>query len=170
MKKIIIIRLVTMYAILFFVHSANAHDTNKIIPTGGDTLKSKSTVDNASRANIKAVNDFNKRFNSASGAWWVADENGFMSYFKEEGFTQRVCYDRKGNWMYSMIYYNESKLPKDVRNAVKSTYYDMSIVLVKEIKTTKGKVYVLNLEDKTTIRIIKVNDEGEMETVQELIK
>ena len=170
MKKIIIIRLATMYAILFFVHSAEARNSNKIITTGDDTPRSKTTVVNSSSANTKAVNDFNKRFNNASGAWWISDKDGFASYFKEDGFTNKVCYDKKGNWMYSMIYYNESKLPKDARANVKSAYYDMAIVLVKEVQTTLGKVYVVNLEDKTTIRIVKVNDEGEMETIQELNK
>lgn len=170
MKKIIIIRLVTLYAILFFTHSANALNSNKIIATGDDTPRSKATVVKSGSANSKAENDFNKRFNNAAGAWWIADNNSIASYFKEDGFTNKVCYDRKGNWMYSMIYYNESKLPKNVRGYVKSAYYDMSIVLVKEVQTTLGKVYVVNLEDKTTIRIVKVNDEGEMETIQELNK
>ncbi len=170
MKKIIIIRLVTMYAILFFVHSANALNSNKIITTGDDTPRAKTTVVRSSSANTKAANDFNKRFNNASGAWWISDNNSIASYFKEDGFTNKVCYDRKGNWMYSMIFYNESKLPKDVRATVKSAYYDMAIVLVKEMQTTEGKVYVVNLEDKTNIRIVKVNDEGEMETVKEIIK
>ncbi len=170
MKKIIIIRLVTMYAILFFVHSADALDLNKIVATGHDTPKAKTTFVRSNNANTKAVNDFNNRFGKSAGNWWVSNKNGFTSYFKEGGFTNRVCYDIKGNWKYSMIYYNESKLPKDVRAAVKSVYYDMAINLVEEVQTKDGKVYVVQLEDKATIRIVKVNDEGEMETVQEIIK
>ncbi len=47
----------------------------------------------------------------------------------------------------------------------------MSIVLVKEVQTTViGKGYVVNLEDNTTIRIIKLNEEGEMETIREMIR
>ena len=69
-----------------------------------------------------------------------------------------------------MIYYNESKLPKDVRASVKSIYSDMAIFLVQEIQMVNGKGYVVNLEDKSNIRVIKVNDEGEMETVQEINK
>jgi hypothetical protein len=170
MKKSIIIRLITMYAILFFVQSAEARNSNKIVTSGGDTPRSKTTVVSMSNGNSKAVNDFNRRFNKVSDAWWLSDNNGFTSYFKEDGFTNRVAYDRKGNWIYTMIYYNESRLPKNVRSVVKSEFYDLTIVLVKEVQTMYGKVYVVNLEDKTTIRIVKVNDEGEMETVQEIIK
>lgn len=170
MKKIIVIRLVTMYSVLFFVHSAEARSSNKIIATGDHTTKVKTTAVNPSSANTKAVNDFNKRFNKTADVRWISDKDGFVSYFKVDGFTNKVCYDKKGNWEYSMISYNESKLPKDVRTIVKSDYYDMAITLVREVQTPKGKGYVVNLEDKTSIRIVKVNDQGEMETIQEIIK
>ena len=170
MKKIIIIRLVIMYSVLFFVHAAEGHAANRISATGGDTPKAKTTVVNANNANTKAVSDFKKRFNKTDDVQWVSDKDGFVSYFKVDGFTNKVCYDKKGNWEYSMILYNESKLPKDIRTLVKSAYYDMSITLVKEIQTPKGKGYVVNLEDKATIRIVKVNEQSEMETIQEIFK
>lgn len=93
-----------------------------------------------------------------------------MSYFKKEGFTGKVYYDERGHWQYSLIYYAESKLPKSVRATVKSVYYDMSITVVEEVQTADAKVYVVHLEDNASIRIIKVNDDGEMETMQEIIK
>ncbi len=128
-------------------------------------------VADMSSVNKKAADDFKERFDNPGGALWYSDKNGFTSYFKVDGFTNKVGYDKKGNWIYSIILYNESKLPKDVRASVKSVYYDMAINLVKkEIQTVNGKGYVFNLEDKTTIRIVKVNDQGEMETIQEIIK
>jgi hypothetical protein len=170
MKKIIIKKLLTMYAVLFFVHSADAFNSNKTMATGHDSPNVKTRTASLSNANKKAVEDFNKRVSNPVGNWWAADKNGFISYFKEDGYTSHIGYDKKGNWVYSMILYNESKLPKDVRANVKSVYYDMAIVLVKEIQTVNGKGYVINLEDKTTIRIVKLNEQGEMETIQEIIK
>ncbi len=123
-----------------------------------------------SSVNKKAASDFKKRFGNPEGTLWFSDKNGLTSYFKVEGFTDNVCYDKKGNWMYSMILYNESKLPKDVRAIVKSVYYDMTIKLVEEVQVRDAKVYVVHLEDETTIRIVKVNDQGEMDTIQEVIK
>ena len=169
MKKIIVNSLVAIYAILFLVQSAAAHDSGRLIATG-DSPNVYTIVADMNSVNKKAASDFKERFGNPEGTQWFSDKNGFTSYFKVEGFTDKVCYDKKGNWMYSMILYNESKLPKDVRANVKSVYYDMAIVLVKEIQTVKGKGYVINLEDKTTIRIVKVNVEGEMETMEEIIK
>jgi hypothetical protein len=170
MKKILVNSLVVIYAILFLTQSAAAHNSNRLITTGHDSPNVNTVITDLSSVNKKAANDFKERFGSPAGTRWFSDNDGFTSYFKVDGFTDKVCYDKKGNWMYSMILYNESKLPKDVRAIVKSVYYDMTIVLVKEIQTAKGKGYVINLEDKTTIRIVKVNVEGEMETIQEIIK
>jgi len=170
MKKILVKSLVATYTILFFGHSAEARNSIMPIATGSDSTIINTLVADMNTVNKKAATDFKERFGNPEGTRWISDENGFTSYFKVEGFTDKVCYDKKGNWMYSLILYNESKLPKDVRANVKSVYYDMAIVLVKEVQTVKGKGYVISLEDKTTIRIIKVNEQGEMETIQEIVK
>jgi len=170
MKKILINPLVAVYSILFLGHSAEAHNLSRPFSTGHDSPNVYTLIADMSSVNKKAEKDFNERFGNREGTRWISDKDGFTSYFKVDGFTNKVCYDKKGNWMYSIVLYNESKLPKDVRANVKSVYYDMAITLVKEVKTVKGNGYVITLEDKTTIRIVKVNDAGEMETVQEIIK
>jgi hypothetical protein len=170
MKKILVKSLVAVYAILFLGHSAEAHNSNSPLATGHDSPNVYTNVADMNTVNRKAANDFKARFGNPEGTRWISDKNGFTSYFKLEGFNDKVCYDKKGNWEYSIILYNESKLPKDVRAIVKSVYYDMAIELVKEVQTVKGKGYVITLEDKTTIRIVKVNELGEMETMEEIIK
>jgi len=170
MKKIFVDSLVALFAILFLVHSAKANDSIRLMATGRDSSNDYTIVGDMNSVNKKAANDYKRRFGNPPGTQWFSDKNGFTSYFKVDGFINRVCYDKKGNWIYSIILYNESKLPKEVRAIVKSVYYDMAIVLIKEIQTVKGIGYVINLEDETTIKIIKVNDQREMETMQEIIK
>jgi hypothetical protein len=46
----------------------------------------------------------------------------------------------------------------------------MNITLVEEVQAPNGKVYIVHLEDKSNIKILKVNDEGEMEIMQDLTK
>jgi hypothetical protein len=120
--------------------------------------------------NVKAIKDFNARFNGANNAMWFSDRNGFSTYFVKDGFGDRAFYDKKGHWQYSLIYYSEDKLPRDVRATVKSTYFDMSITLVEEVQTTEAKVYIIHLEDKANIKILKVNDQCEYEILQDLSK
>ena len=127
-------------------------------------------IPDAKSINAKAAKDFQVRFADASEAKWFSDQNGLVSYFVKDGFGDRAYYDKKGHWQYSLIFYNENKLPREVRAAVKSIYFDMNITLVEEVQTPGGKVYVVHLEDKSNIKILKVNDGGEMETMQDLIK
>ena len=170
MKKILVKSLVATYAILFLAHSAEARNSIRPLVSGHDSPNVNTLVADLNSVNKKAAVDFKERFGSPAGIRWFSDKNGFTSYFKVDGFTDKVCYDKKGNWQYSTIFYGESKLPKEVRAEVKSVYYDMSIILVEEVQTVNGKGYVVNLEDKTTIRVIKMNDQGEMETIQEIAK
>jgi len=93
-------------------------------------------VPDAKDVNAKAIKDFNTRFNGTNNAKWFSDKNVFTSYFMKDGFGNRVFYDKKGHWEYALIFYSEDKLPRDVRAAVKSTYFDMAITLVEEVQTT----------------------------------
>jgi hypothetical protein len=127
-------------------------------------------IPDAKKIHAKAIKDFESRYNEATNAMWFSDANGFVSYFVKDGYGDRVFYDKKGRWQYSLIFYGEDKLPRDVRAAVRSIYFDLAITLVEEVQTVNGMVYIVHLEDKSTIKIIKVNKDGEMETLQDLIK
>jgi hypothetical protein len=120
--------------------------------------------------NTRAVKDFHGRFNHASNTLWFSDRNGFSSYFVQDGYGDRAYYDKKGRWQYSLIFYGEDRLPKDIRNVVRSKYFDMSITLVEEVQVADAMVYVIHLEDKSNIKIIKINKDGDMETMQDLSK
>ncbi len=119
--------------------------------------------------NAKAIKDFQVRFADAE-AKWFEDANGFTSYFVKDGYGDRAHYDKKGHWQYSLIFFGEDKLPRDVRAAVRSTYFDMNITLVEQVQTNAGKVYIVHLEDKTNIKILKINDDCEMEIMQDLTR
>jgi hypothetical protein len=72
--------------------------------------------------------------------------------------------------MFSLILYAEDKLPGDLRAYVKSKYYDMTITLIEEVHTTDGMAYIIHLENKSDIRILRLSDDAEMEILQDLTK
>ena len=127
-------------------------------------------VPDAKSINAKAIKDFQVRVKDADNAQWFSDQNSFISYYEKDGLGNRVFYDKKGRWQYSLLFYREDKLPRDIRTIVKSTYFDMNITLVEEVQTPNGMAYLIHLEDKSNIKILKVNKEGEMETFQDLTK
>jgi hypothetical protein len=121
--------------------------------------------------NARAIRDFQGRYKKVSNAMWFSDpQGGYISYFVRDGYGDRVIYDKKGVWLYSLIVYDENKLPQDIRAMVKSAYYDLAITLVEEIQSIEGVTYIVNLEDKSTIRVVKIDNEGEMKVLQDLSK
>jgi hypothetical protein len=123
------------------------------------------------KINFRAYKDFQVRFKQVENASWFYDPKvGFVSYFVRSGYGNRVIYDKKGRWLYSLIIYGEDELPRDIRTRIKSTYFDFTITLVEEVQTTEGTEYVVYLEDKSTIRILTLNRDGDIQTVQEMEK
>jgi hypothetical protein len=120
--------------------------------------------------NLKAVKDFQSRFNNVNHATWFSDADGFESYFIRDGYGNRVFYDQKGNWEFSLILYGENQLPRKIKAPLKSAYYDMTISLAGEVRTVDGMIYIVWLEDKSSIKILKINDQGESEILQDLVK
>jgi hypothetical protein len=120
--------------------------------------------------NSKAIRDFKARFQQVDNASWFSDQNGFMSYFIKNGYGNRVFYDKKGHWQYSLILYTEDQLPGDLRASVKARYYDLAITLIEEVQTNDGMVYIVHLEDKSNIKILRLSKDAEMEILQEMTR
>ncbi len=67
----------------------------------------------------------------------------------------------------SLIIYDEDKCPRDIRATIKSLFFDFDIILVEEVQNRKGTVFIFYLQDKSSIRIVRVNNENEVEVLQE---
>jgi hypothetical protein len=116
----------------------------------------------------RALKDFQTRFNDASRVTWFSDGNGFTFYFTKDGFSDRVFYNKNGRWQYSLIYYPQDKFPKNLRSKVKASYADMDIDIVLEIQTNYGIAYFVYMGNKSSIRVLKINTDGEMQTITEM--
>ena len=90
-------------------------------------------VPDTKNINARAIRDFQGRYKKVNNPMWFTDPKGcYISYFVRDGYGDRVIYDKKGGWVYSLIIYDESKLPQDIRVMVKSVYFDLTITLLKK--------------------------------------
>src|SRR6266496_5267698 len=62
-------------------------------------------------------------------------------------------------------YYDEKKLLRQIRDIVKSVYYDYTIISVAEVYFDDQPVYIVYIQDETHLKTIGVYD-GEMQEVQ----
>jgi hypothetical protein len=127
-------------------------------------------IRDAKNINARALKDFQVRFDEASEVMWYSNGNGFTSYFTKDGFRDRVCYNRNGRWQYSLIYYAQDKLQRNVRKKVKSRNADFDIDIVVEMQSNYGMAYFVYLKNKSNIRILKLSAGGEMETMMDLVR
>lgn len=121
--------------------------------------------------NLRALRDFMNRYESPDSVFWYSTPGGgFESYFIKDGYGDRVMYDKNGNWSYSLINYGEEKLSENIRETVKSEYFDFNIVLVQEVQMNGGTEYIITLEDTSWIKVVRSDRHGDLEILQELKK
>jgi len=147
------------------------------------TLKSSSTPENpevspavsvgetVSPASVssKAAKYFKRTFKNVTDEKWYEMPDGYRANFTEKGIRCRLDYDKDGNWLHTIRYYDEKKLPEDVRELVASGYPEYAITAVEEIKAPRDiKFYVIHLEGEKTWINIKVadNEINELEKIK----
>ena len=123
-----------------------------------------------SKTTVRAIKDFKSRFTKAEGEQWSQSNQGSSVYFTSNGFRTRAYYDPRGNWQGSLTYCDESQLPHFIRDVIKRTYYDLAITTVIIAAVPNHVAYIADLEDPKTLKVVRVNEEGEMEVLQDLTK
>ena len=185
MKKTLFLLAVGCISILAHSHRAQAqssigpvafHETKTFhssVRHVADLAKRVSILNDAPEGkdfNSKAIRDFQTRFQKVDNATWFSDQHGFVSYFIKNGYGNRAFYDTKGRWQFSLILYGEDQLPVDLRASVKAKYFDLAITLIEEVQTNSGMVYIVHLEDKSNLKILRLSNDAEMEILQEITK
>lgn len=119
--------------------------------------------------NAKALRDFKRNYPKVESVKWFGIQNGYQAKFSLDGINHLVTYNRKGNWQYTILYYEEKNLPLEVRSIVKRVYYDYRITGIEEIHESEQAIYVVHIEDKSTWKKIMVHD-GEMQILEEFTR
>ena len=117
--------------------------------------------------NMKAMRHFRQSYAGCSEEKWYTIKNGYMVKCVVDGNRTRVDYDHKGQWLCTISYYEEEKLPRTIRALVKSTWLDYSIVLVEQLDFAKQEapVYVVHIQYKDDWKKIRVHN-GEIDEMK----
>ncbi|OQP40068.1 hypothetical protein A4H97_17800 [Niastella yeongjuensis] len=119
-------------------------------------------------ANSKAGKSFARKYENATHAKWTQLRDGSsLVHFYIDGIQTKIFYNRKGNETGMMRYYTEHELPADLRQQVKSVYYDFDIFQVTEVTVGNKTVYLVKIKDKSCTKTVRVAN-GEMDVVEEI--
>jgi hypothetical protein len=135
--------------------------------SSGTSLAHEAAV---SAISVRAIKDFKGRFTKVADERWFLMDKGFCAYFSQDGLQVRAYYDARGYWQASLKYCDEFQIPHFIRDVVKRTYYDLAITFVNIVEVPDHKAYLVHLEDKKTLKIVRVNEEGEMDVMNEFTK
>jgi hypothetical protein len=120
--------------------------------------------------NVRARRDFVSRFGDVTNEVWHTSKGSYIAVFYRDSTQYRVIYNERGDLSYIMKYYEETKLDRDVRAQIKSTYYDYKIYIVQEIIIPDNPiVYIVNLQGETDWKKISLCA-GEMKVMEEYTK
>lgn len=118
---------------------------------------------------VRASRDFWKRAGEQKDERWYKLSHGYQAEYTEGPVKGQYMYDKKGNWLYSILTYGEEKLPEDVRRLARSTYFDFGIRWVKEVNEAQNTVYVIHMENEKAWKEVAVQD-GEMRVLHAFCK
>ncbi|PWT77190.1 MAG: hypothetical protein C5B59_04640 [Bacteroidetes bacterium] len=136
---------------------------------GIPSLSENATAATTSEVNTKAMRDFRKAFKNVSDEKWYSISSGYLAEFTDHSIKNSVVYDKKGNWVFTIRYYDEKDLPGDVRSQVKKTYYDYTITTVEEIHVDDKVIYLVHLQNDSTWKKVRICD-GEMQLIEDFNK
>ena len=116
--------------------------------------------------NLKAVRGFMEEFKDVENVKWMKSDKGYVASFVKDSVDTRVLYDKWGNFEVQFRYYLENRLSPEIRNLVKSRYYDYSIIQISEARQDGVICHRIKIQNNNHCKVINVI-KGEMEVMVE---
>jgi hypothetical protein len=166
MKKILSALVLTGFTLYALPQSSK----NSVASTNSEVAVPQ-LASNYSAADVisqKAVNNFEKTFKNVSEVKWYEMPDGYRANCIMNGVRCRLDYDKRGNWLHTIKYIDEKKLPIDVRRLVASSYLDYSITSIEQIELPHHQlVFVIHLQGEKNWINIRVSDSeiSELQTI-----
>jgi len=88
----------------------------------------------------RAVRGFLRDYEDVYNVKWFKYKKGYVAVFEKDSITTRLYYNKRGDFEVQLRYFNENKLPVEVRDLVKNRYYNYSIFHVCEV-SGYNKIY-----------------------------
>ncbi|MFL5774528.1 MAG: PepSY-like domain-containing protein [Flavisolibacter sp.] len=112
--------------------------------------------------NEKVLSAFNNTFKNAENVSWSTSKYTYEVRFQQNLITAKITYDKEGNILRTLRYYNEDQLPILVLTKVKNRFSDKRVYGVVEESSEEGTYYHITLEDEKNWFEIKSDNYGSL--------
>ncbi|AEW02795.1 hypothetical protein A4D02_02100 [Niastella koreensis] len=120
--------------------------------------------------NEKVLKAFNETFSTATEVRWEEFPKYFAVSFVSGGIRSKVNYDKEGNMISSLRYYNPQLLPLYILNKVSQENPKKKLFGVTEVTVGGNIAYYIKLEDNNCWYTVKVDGDGNTQTVEKYKK
>lgn len=120
--------------------------------------------------NEKVLSSFNKTFSSAEEVRWAETAEHYTVCFKNYGIRTTVNYDRKGNMLSTIRYYQPELLPLNILNKLTREYSNSELFGVTEVGAGNNVVYFIKIEGSKHWTTVKADASGNTEVVEKYRK
>lgn len=118
----------------------------------------------------KLLKAFNSSFPNAHNVKWHEDDKGFLASFKESDMLVKVNYDKNGEFVSSLRYYPENKLPLNVLMSLKKRFPEKQIFGVTEVTTVDAVNYYVKMQDDKRWYTVKSDANGNLQIEEKFKK
>jgi hypothetical protein len=118
----------------------------------------------------KLLQSFKLAFPDAQDVKWVEQTDKTTVNFKDNGFVTQVDYDKDGEFMSSVRYYDEKNLPVNIICKLHKKYPGKTVFGVTERTTDSNVEYYIKLQDDKSWITVKSNSDGSLEVTEKFKK
>ena len=117
----------------------------------------------------KLVQRFSETFPNAKNVKWVDDKAGYFVSFTQNENYNKVFYNKEGNFVYSLKYFNGDALPVNILMAINGKYDAAKIIGATELTTQNNTVYDVKLTKEDKIYCLNLLTDGTIIKEEEYI-
>ena len=117
----------------------------------------------------KLVQRFNETFPNAKNVKWIDDKAGYFVSFTQNENYNKVFYNKEGNFVYSLKYFNGDALPVNILMAINGKYDAAKIIGATELTTQNNTVYDVKLTKEDKIYCLNLLTDGTIIKEEEYI-
>jgi hypothetical protein len=135
------------------------------------TTQSFANVDPSAYAvNEKVLRSFQETFPVVEEVKWKEYDNYYTVSFRQNAIQSEVRYDKEGNFLSSLRYYQEDMLPLSVLHQLKKKYAKKKIFGVTELIVGSDVAYFVKLEDDKFWLTVKADQIGNLSVYEKFKK
>ena len=122
------------------------------------------------KINEQLNRSFDDKFPEASDLVWTKLNKDYLAKFIQIDVKHQVLFRKNGVMKYDITYMGDSHIPKRIADLISNAYDAYEVTNAARIDRAGQVFWIVNLEGKRSYKVIRIDDNDEMEEVKHYLK